>query len=547
MLKKAIFFSCFALLLGMAGNAIANEYIGPEDPNSGDNFWMIESNWLDGLPNINNTDGSQWAGMPHPDTLCIVQEGDDASAKGINIGSEGVENWMEIRGGTVTCTFFDVGRGGNGHQYDDDTFGHLLMTGGHLMTEIFSVPTQWEAPPVVRGEAIITGGVIDVSNLMQIGLNAGIGLVDFQGGVINCNNFWMNNSWAETTSEEATLDMAGGVLVCNGNIVDKLKGYIDQDWIVFYGQPATDVRYYTLDFGITNEGKTTLAAVDPATIIFENPWGPTPGNGDIVDITDGNTIISWNSGDPVGSYKHDVFFGTSQTPDLESQNQSETYYSALASQLDTTYYWRIAEVDESSGETYEGPIWQFTTADFLTVDDFDPNDHATYWSDTGSAESVLVENMGLSMQITCPAGQSGSAYRIPPQSNWDQQDLKVLRLSLFGNEDNALNATLSLKINGVIINYDNADGQLQEAQWTQWYISYSELAELGIDLNNVTKVEILVSAGAEDFQLDVDGIELTLLACVEMPEADINGDCVVNLLDMAALSAGWMDSGHDLP
>lgn len=68
--------------------------------------------------------------------------------------------------------------------------------------------------------------------------------------------------------------------------------------------------------------------------------------------------ISWTAG--IGADSHDVYFGTDPTPDSgEYQgNRQETNFEPGTMAYNTTYYWRIDEVD---GGTTTGDVWSFTT------------------------------------------------------------------------------------------------------------------------------------------------------------------------------------------
>jgi len=94
-------------------------------------------------------------------------------------------------------------------------------------------------------------------------------------------------------------------------------------------------------------------AVDPPTKATD----PTP-------ITSGvqikvNIDLSWTAG--TGATSHDVYFGTNATPGGgESQgNQTETTFDVGGLNYNTTYYWRIDEVN--AGGTTTGDVWSFTT------------------------------------------------------------------------------------------------------------------------------------------------------------------------------------------
>jgi hypothetical protein len=66
--------------------------------------------------------------------------------------------------------------------------------------------------------------------------------------------------------------------------------------------------------------------------------------------------LSWSAGARTES--HDVYFGTSSPPAFQ-ENQAGTSFSPGTLEYDTTYYWRIDEVN-SIGTT-AGTLWSFTT------------------------------------------------------------------------------------------------------------------------------------------------------------------------------------------
>ncbi|MHC4397002.1 MAG: DNRLRE domain-containing protein [Planctomycetota bacterium] len=84
---------------------------------------------------------------------------------------------------------------------------------------------------------------------------------------------------------------------------------------------------------------------------------PNPGNG-ATDISI-DADLSWTAGS--GSTSSDVYFGTDSTPDSgEFQgNQTATTFEPGTMDNDTTYYWRIDEVNAQGTTT--GNVWSFTT------------------------------------------------------------------------------------------------------------------------------------------------------------------------------------------
>jgi len=102
----------------------------------------------------------------------------------------------------------------------------------------------------------------------------------------------------------------------------------------------------------------------------DNPVDPgNPGAPDIpIEIypEDGqenvelNPELSWYSADPESDViTFDVYFGTSSTPDLVSEDQSAGSYSPGRLTHNTKYYWRVIVSD--GDHSIAGPLWSFRT------------------------------------------------------------------------------------------------------------------------------------------------------------------------------------------
>jgi len=110
---------------------------------------------------------------------------------------------------------------------------------------------------------------------------------------------------------------------------------------------------------------------------------PDPGN-DAINVCPGESLC-WTPGEAAGA--HDVYFGTNST-DVdnattatsgiykETLEQIETCYTPTGLELDTTYYWRIDEVNDSDPCVWKGDVWTFTTNDGNAFDPY-PADDAT--------------------------------------------------------------------------------------------------------------------------------------------------------------------------
>jgi hypothetical protein len=153
---------------------------------------------------------------------------------------------------------------------------------------------------------------------------------------------------------------------------------------------------------------------DPAT-------GPTPADGAAgVDI---GTVLSWIAGD--GAASHTIYLGT-LSPPSEQGSQTGNVFDPGSLEPDTTYYWRIDEVN-AAGAT-AGTEWTFTTAPEAQITDLHLKNltgsaipgSRNRWSasvelevvdgDTDPVQGVLVEGQwsnGTSGGASCTTGVDG--------------------------------------------------------------------------------------------------------------------------------------------
>jgi hypothetical protein len=109
--------------------------------------------------------------------------------------------------------------------------------------------------------------------------------------------------------------------------------------------------------------------------------GPNPADG-AVDVSPTQTL-TWNAGAVAAS--HEVYFGsdadavknaTTASPEYKGPKAlGEESYDPGKLSLETTYYWRIDEVNGINPDSpWAGNVWSFTTGDFFVIDDFEGYD-----------------------------------------------------------------------------------------------------------------------------------------------------------------------------
>jgi len=98
-------------------------------------------------------------------------------------------------------------------------------------------------------------------------------------------------------------------------------------------------------------------------------WAPSPFDGELEIQRD--VVLNWRPGD--FAVLHDVYLGTDSddvndgdttTPVIFRGNQEPNEYNPGGLLMDTVYYWRIDEVNDSNVESpWKGKVWVFTRAD----------------------------------------------------------------------------------------------------------------------------------------------------------------------------------------
>jgi len=137
---------------------------------------------------------------------------------------------------------------------------------------------------------------------------------------------------------------------------------------------ATATYYHpiTLEAGVTYYWRADEVDLDGTTVYkgdvwtFRTPplsaWGPTPPDGAQGVLTD--ATLKWQSGKSV--YMHEVYFGENEadvvagTGDTFKGKIPLATFSPGAMKGDTTYYWRVDEIDATDNKV-PGAVWKFKT------------------------------------------------------------------------------------------------------------------------------------------------------------------------------------------
>ncbi len=321
----------------------------------------------------------------------------------------------------------------------------------------------------------------------------------------------------------------GGILryVYFGVSFDEVKnaaGALPQGHVIYDPGPLKMAKTYywrvdEFDGAATHTGDvwsfTTLGAVK----------SPEPANG-AVDVRQ-TPILTWSAG--LYGASHGIYFGTDEeamknadmtSPEYKgSGNLGSESYDPGQLEWDTTYYWRVDEVNNANPDSpWTGPLWSFTTANFLVVDDFEsyndldttnPASNRIYlaWADgfdnpaiNGSivgyasapfAEQAIVHSGNQSMPFAYDnaVGKSEATLTLTNQRDWTVKGVSTLTIWYRGGSTNAAEP-MYVVLNGSALVSNNNPNAALTTSWTEWNIDLQAFADQGVNLANVTSITL---------------------------------------------------------
>jgi hypothetical protein len=344
----------------------------------------------------------------------------------------------------------------------------------------FSIPpkTAYSPDPANGAESVS----VDVQLSWTEGIGAKVHTVYFGESFDEVDNATGGQSQGSTSYTPGTLKMAKTYYwrVDEFDIVDTYKG---------------DVWSFTTEGGVSN---------------------PNPANG-VVDVTQ-TPILTWAPG--LGA-TYEIYFGTDAGV-LEKKtggNLGSENYDPGQLEWNTTYFWRVDEANSTNTDSpWIGPVWSFTTANFLIIDDMesyndlDPADPLSkrifnIWIDgyddptNGSlvgndmppfAEQTIVNNGIQSMPMfydNSTAAKSEATLSLTSNSDWTVKGVDTLTIWFRGNGANAAEQ-LYVTLNGTAkVDCDIPDAATL-TRWTAWNIPLQAFADQGVNLSNVNSITL---------------------------------------------------------
>ena len=305
---------------------------------------------------------------------------------------------------------------------------------------------------------------------------------------------------------------------------------------------------------------------DDVFSVSDGPAAVNPSPADGAADVSAETNLSWIEAAFANS--RELWFGKKGALQKVVPAPTGTIFDPGTLEFGQTYQWRVDEVGTSG--MVVGYTWTFTTAQCTSIDDFEvyANDAAieSTWvhSIPGGYHYVFLEtgNVGQaakSMRIEYqnqyePFSTEATRTFASPQ-DWTADGVKALSLLFRGQNEN-LEQLMYIKLEDSAVKTSKVAHPYKYAVesdvWQQWDVPLS-LFE-GINLAAIKKITIGVGDGTKSGQeledrdvVYIDRIGLCPDRCFNVDQVDlrgdINGDCVVDLADFAAMADGWLNEG----
>ena len=354
------------------------------------------------------------------------------------------------------------------------------------------------------------------------------------------NSPWKGNVWSFMVPPKTAynpIPADGAEYVVTDVTLSWTGGFGSKLHTVYFGNNFDDVNNATVGQaqgaathtpGLLKMAKTYYWRVDEFDVVETykgDVWSFTiegavaaldPVNG-AVDVTQ-TPILTWAPG--LGA-THEVYFGT-DAASLElkaSGNLGSENFDPGHLEWDTAYYWRIDEANNANADSpWTGPLWSFTTANFLIIDDMesyndldpaDPDSNRIFnaWIDgfdnpavNGSvvgyanppfAEQIIVHsgNQSMPFEYNNAVGKSEATLTLTSNRDWTVNGVNKLTIWFRGSSSNAAEQMYIVLNGSAGVDNDNPNAA-QASTWIQWNIDLQAFADQGVNLSNVTSITL---------------------------------------------------------
>jgi len=547
--------------VGLAGSTALgnNKWSG----NGGDILWNNPDNWKKGIPDP-AVDGKCQIDGPDVEVLIDATHVGDAEAMNeeirVSYTADRGAVTLTVDGGTLRCTdrFFLAAR--------EETTATVVVDGGGQV-----IASRITLGRIGDGVIILNDGLVDCSaGQVEFGLADGSGTLVVNGGSFKALGFLGSNNGrielndgvlevGSLTLGAVTVDITAGTLMVAGDQTALVQADAQAGFITTFGQDGSRgglIVAYDADLD------RTVVTADAAGMDLSKAWRPAPsGEGAAVE-----SVLSWKAGDSTAPAQgHDVYFGTDapavgdatvdDATGVYRGRQDANSYDPGPLVLGQTYYWRVDQILQDSGDVHKGDVWSFTMQPTLMIDDF--NGYADWqavlevWQEQGSAfnwvsTTFAAAGNSLGVDLKPEEGLTGAMVM---HRDMDLTAFGVRALAFdFASDPNqgfvqAIYVELTDAASTARVTVDDPM-IVHNRSWGLVELDLGQFA--GIDLRQIKSLALGVTlspGGTERVTVYFDQLRLFPQRCVSERTlaGDLNGDCTVDEADLAILTDRWLE------
>jgi len=262
---------------------------------------------------------------------------------------------------------------------------------------------------------------------------------------------------------------------------------------------------------------------------------PSPADG-ATDVQV-STKLSWIEASFATSRQ--LWFGKAGAMELVDPAPSGTTYTPGNLEMGQTYQWRVDQVGPAG--TVTGLVWTFTTADYLSVEDFAP------YADDAALRAAWVDNIDEVDQFGKPLeyiflatdAQGNKSMQLDAQNQYPPYFTEATRTFDSPQDLSAMGvATLSLTFVGRDDNFEHplyvvledSTGKSLKVEhpftyacqteiWRQWDIALEEFTAAGVDLTSIAKMAVGLGSGEPSGQPQDDDRDTIFIGQISLHPA----------------------------
>jgi hypothetical protein len=420
-------------------------------------------------------------------------------------------DWIKVRNGLPGATIASEGAEADKVSVGYDLDSTLTVDGGSLTTVQYLQMGRSDGSGMLN----MISGAINVGEDLEVGYG-GPGIVNMTGGAIIVGREFTIPQTSTYTAEVnldggtiivdgvlimsalGSMNITAGTLIIDGDALTYVQGYIDDGLIIGYGGAGAA----HVDYDATDD-KTTVYAV--------HALDPQPANGATASAA--TDTLGWMLPDPnspASIVTCDVILGTD--PNMANLSVNTLVVDGQAVETadiavveDEDYYWQITVYDSAFAEpVLVSPVFTFNTRNVAPT--ADAGDDLETWLADGSRDVILA---GIAIDDDGP-GPYSYEWEVTSNAN----DLNPATLD---------DATLP-----------NATVTLPEAgEYT-----LALIVNDGADPSAADSIQITVYADSCEHARNQAGF-------AAFP-GDTDGDCDVDMVDLANLSANWLQENYSI-